>query len=112
LGHLGESHYLPLTEIKFGEEITPLYYNYAKIEFVKWARNMETKMIRKYLTHLRVKNTPYDEDEFINDKNDTLESLMKPANPKGVVARDSPLAEEFVDIVLDPTQDDNCVNYA
>jgi hypothetical protein len=48
LGHLGESHYVPLDLLKDEEEFKPIYYNNSKIRLIMWAKKMEEMKIENY----------------------------------------------------------------
>jgi len=48
LGHLGESHYVPIAVLSEDEELVPILYEDAKNELLEWAQEMENKKIRKY----------------------------------------------------------------
>lgn len=52
LGHLGESHYVPIDILNEDEELEPLYYNEAKNALLDWGYDMEKKKIDKYLSQL------------------------------------------------------------
>ena len=65
LGHLGESHYVAVGAIMSEADYKPVYYNEAKLKFIKWARKMEENVVRRYY---RRKMCPqfYDEDPLFN----------------------------------------------
>lgn len=52
LGHLGESHYVPIILLNDQEEINPIYYNDAKKKLLIWAKRMEQIKINKYNNQL------------------------------------------------------------
>ena len=52
MGHLGESHYVPIDALKEDEEIDPIYYKYAKTKLVEWASKHEEIKIRNYLERI------------------------------------------------------------
>lgn len=51
IGHLGESHYLPLDIIKDDEDVNPPQYKTALAKFIKWGRYVEREMYTHYLIH-------------------------------------------------------------
>jgi len=46
LGHLGESHYIPLD---MGDEFTPIYYDTQKNKFLNWREKMQNLKVSEYL---------------------------------------------------------------
>jgi len=64
LGHLGESHYVPvdLLENKNENQKQLLYYNIGMMNFINWAKHMESFKIRNYLESLRNKQDESDSD--------------------------------------------------
>lgn len=55
LGHLGESHYVPLDILTDEYDLDPLFYNNAKDALIDWAESMEKMKINKYLASLKIK---------------------------------------------------------
>lgn len=49
LGHLGESHYVPLDLLEEDEELIPILYDEATNELQTWMQKMEKVKIRNYL---------------------------------------------------------------
>lgn len=49
LGHINESHYVPLDVIKDDIDVMPLYYTESKANFKKWVNQMESIKINNYL---------------------------------------------------------------
>jgi hypothetical protein len=64
LGHLGESHYVPLDILTDDYDLDPLFYSDAKIALIKWAEAMEKIKIEKYTTALKIKKI---EEEMNNE---------------------------------------------
>ena len=56
LGHLGESHYVPIDVLADGNELVPLFYNKAKQELIKWALFVEDIKIKNYFNNINTIN--------------------------------------------------------
>lgn len=52
LGHLGESHYVPVDVLKHDEECVPLYYTDAKRNLLTWGHEMENAKIKNYFNEI------------------------------------------------------------
>lgn len=52
LGHLGESHYVPLDVLKVDEELEPLFYTDAKNNLVDWGYEVESIKVKNYLDEI------------------------------------------------------------
>ena len=53
LGHLGESHYVPLDVLQNDEEIVQIYYTESKQKLIEWATKMEEIKINNYYEDLK-----------------------------------------------------------
>lgn len=62
IGHLNESHYLPVDVLEDDEVIDPIYYNVARVRFIRWGREMERRMYTKFLMQQNIENIS-DDDE-------------------------------------------------
>lgn len=49
VGHLNESHYLPIDILEKDEVIDPLYYEIARVKFIKWGKEKEKKKYIKFI---------------------------------------------------------------
>lgn len=49
VGHLSESHYLPVDVLNDDEVIDPIYYKVARVRFIKWGKAIEKKMYNRFL---------------------------------------------------------------
>jgi hypothetical protein len=77
LGHIFENHYVPLDKLEQGEELVPLFYNYAKIKFHKWGRVMAKLKYQSFLSELTGKDFS---DKSDDDKDNTKEKKTKKTN--------------------------------
>ncbi len=66
IGHLSESHYLPVDVLDDDEIIDPIYYSVAKTRFIRWGRAIERKMHKWFLMRQNIEDI-----EDINDKDNT-----------------------------------------
>jgi len=55
MGHLGESHYVPVDVLGEDEEMDPLFYKDAKLRLIEWATKMEEIKIRNYFEDIERK---------------------------------------------------------
>ncbi len=69
VGHLSESHYLPVDTLDDDEVIDPIYYNVARNRFIRWGRAIEKKIYSLFLMQqnassnmLDAQNTPPNND--------------------------------------------------
>jgi len=70
LGHLGESHYVPIDILKDDEECVPLYYTYARKTLLEWGYHMEADKVKHYFAELerkRLEQEKYQQIEVNND---------------------------------------------
>ena len=74
LGHLGESHYVPLDILTDDYDLDPLFYNHAKTALIDWAESMEKIKINKHLAILKVKELEI-KDESGKNPEETFQSI-------------------------------------
>jgi hypothetical protein len=73
LGHLGESHYVPLdiiNESNESEETHPkrLFYNNAQLQFLKWAHEMEDSKIKEFYEKInKIKQQQIENDNLLKN---------------------------------------------
>ena len=72
LGHLGESHYVPIDIIKNNNNVQPIFYDKAYIKFTIWANKMQEEKIKMFkykerLRKLREEFKKYDSDSSSED---------------------------------------------
>lgn len=79
LGHLGETHYVPLDLLDNDEELEPLYYNEAKIYLLNWAKAIERYKIGVYLNEKKMIQV-FDNQHDISHKNKSLEAIDEKVN--------------------------------
>lgn len=48
LGHLGESHYVPIDVLPIDEEIDPMYYDEAKCKLLNWGKQMQNMKVLNF----------------------------------------------------------------
>lgn len=100
MGHLGESHYVPIDVLKPDEEIDPLYYRYAKNKLVDWATKMEQIKIRKYFENIEEQNLLVEKQNEINKNTIHINVMDMSTNTN---------QSEFADIDL--SKIDECNDY-
>ena len=74
LGHLGESHYVPLDILTLDYEIDPLFYKNSRIALIEWAESIEKMKINKYLQSLKLKEL---ETKIISESDENKEELFQ-----------------------------------
>lgn len=98
LGHLGESHYVPIDVLEDDEEIQPIFYNDAKLKLLEWAEKMETIKINNYFEQLK-------KDEMLNN-NIELNTQNIPESPQNKQDKNS-----FSEIDLSKISSPDEINY-
>ena len=78
LGHLGESHYLPLDKNNSIENENQLLYNDAKIDFYHWAKNMEHIVYSDWHANANANDRQKEEEE--KDNNMLIEKVKEKDN--------------------------------
>lgn len=115
LGHLGESHYLPVDILEEGVTPTNMYYTNARKKFLKWAGKQEVFTQKRYLAMLRSQNIAIPEDsmwnkvcsddiqtervcENYNTQNESVDSTQNQSIPENNYNQIHKPQNEFVDI--------------
>ena len=78
LGHIGESHYVPIDILQENKEFEPLFYTDAKTNLTKWGSHLESLKIKEYNNSL-VKNEK-DSDSLIICANNNFQEIQIDAN--------------------------------
>ena len=99
LGHLGESHYVPVDVLKDDEEIDPLFYKYAKTRLIDWATKMEEIKIRNHFETI-------ENQKMIIDMKKELETNSSFSNMNDSASNQS----IFADIDLSKINNNDCQN--
>lgn len=71
LGHLGESHYVPLDVLGENEVIDPMYYDESKNDFLKWVKYIEFNVYKRYLLLKSYRNNNSSKRKIVIDDQDS-----------------------------------------
>ncbi len=71
VGHLSESHYLPVDILDDDEVIDPIYYNVARIRFIKWGKSIEKRKYHQFLMQQNNEINSFSDDDKYHSHNRT-----------------------------------------